>query len=116
MKLNEDKVPTTLDEAIQFLRESFSKGDIKAIKHPDFAGQGLHFTLGMYLRNNWSLWEKDTVLVQWFKKTYDIDHADDISGIILDSCFRDIRGEPRQDKKLAKRYLEHWEQMKESGA
>jgi hypothetical protein len=108
MKLNEDKVPITLDEAILFLRESFSKTDIKEIKRPGFDGQGLHFTLGMYLRNNWSLWEKDTKLVQWFKKTYNIDHADDISGIILDSCFRDIRKEPRKDKELAKRYIEHW--------
>ena len=62
----------------------------------------------MYLRNEWSLWEKDTKCVVWFKKNYGLDHADDISSIIMECVFADIRGEPRKDKELAKSYIEHW--------
>lgn len=110
MNLDQDRVPTNLDEAVELLIESLTPSEIKAIKDPKFCNQGFHFTLGMGLRNQWSMWHKDTILVQWFYKTYGIDHADDISSIILDCCFRDIRGETRRDKKLAKHYIERWKQ------
>lgn len=108
MKLNQDKVPINLEDAIQTLKEGLEPSDIEALKKPTFSPSQLHFTAGMALRNEWSLWEKDTILVTWFKKEYGLDHADDISGLILDCLYRDVIGEPRQDKALAKRFLDHW--------
>ena len=116
MKLNEDKVPCNLKEAITFLKESITNSELDAIKASAFINNGFHFTLGMHIRNAWSLWEKDTKLVQWFFKTYGVDFADDISKIILDSFFRDVRGEPRRDKKLAKQGKEHWKEMSQREA
>ena len=107
MKLNPDMVPVNLEEAVKTLKEGLTADDILEIKKPQFDGASAHFTVGMMLRNEWSLWEKDTILVRWFKENYGIDHADDISGLILDCLVRDIQGLPRRDKELANRYIEH---------
>lgn len=108
MKLNPDMVPINLEEAIKTLTEGLTPEDIAEIKRPNFVPSQVHMTVGIMLRNEWSLWDKDSILMRWFKKNYGIDHADDVSGLILDTFCRDIRGEPRRDKELAKRYIAHW--------
>lgn len=112
MKLNPDLVPINLEEAIKTLKEGLVEEDLTEIKKPNFDAACVHFTAGMALRNEWSLWDKDTILVKWFKENYGIDHADDISGLILDCLTRDIQGKPRRDKELAKRYIDHWKHLK----
>lgn len=112
MNLNQDKVPTNLDDALAIIKEGLSAEDTLTIKTPKFSPAMAHFTVGMMLRNEWSLWDENTVLVQWFKQTYGIQHADDISGIIIDCLEKDIKGLPRRDKELAKEYLDHWKKYK----
>ena len=114
MKLNEDRVPINLEEALIILKETLEPEDIEEIKNPESTSTQLHFSFGMYLRNEWSLWHKDTVLVEWFNKTYGIKHADDISGVILECLWNDVRGEPRKDKILAERSIEYWKRIKEN--
>lgn len=111
MQLNQDKVPATLDEAVQILKEGLSTADIAEIKTPKFDAARVHFTVGMMLRNEWSLWDKDSILVRWFQGRYGISHADDVSGLILDCLCRDVRGEPRKDKELAKKFIDHWKKQ-----
>jgi hypothetical protein len=111
MKLNPDIVPINLEEAIKTIKEGLTRDDLIEIKNPMFDSPRVHFTVGMMLRNEWSLWDKDTILVRWFKENYGIDFADDISGLILDCLTRDIQGLPRRDKELAKRYIQHWKDM-----
>ena len=111
MKLNPDMVPINLDEALKTLKEGLTPEDITEIKNPIFDAPRVHFTVGMMLRNEWSLWDKDSILVRWFKENYGIDFADDLSGLILDCLVRDIQGLPRRDKELAKRYIQHWKDM-----
>jgi hypothetical protein len=108
MMLNPDKVPSTLDDAIATIRSGMTDEDYTHINHPNFSPAQLHFSVGMMIRNEWSMWDKETILVKWFKSKYDIDHADDISGLILDCLHRDIIGQPRRDVELAKRYIAHW--------
>ena len=108
MKLNLDKVPSNLDEAVTILKEGLESKDYEFIKDPKSDSVDLHFGFGMYLRNEWSLWDKETVIVKWFKENYGIDHADDLSGIILDCLWQDIRGKPRRDKEKAQSFIEHW--------
>lgn len=108
MKINPDYVPYNLDDAVKTLKEGLTPDDIKEIKKETFDAAKVHFTVGMMLRNEWSLWEKDTILVKWFKKNYGIDHADDLSGLIIDCLVQDVQGKPRRDKELAKRYIDHW--------
>jgi hypothetical protein len=111
MKLNQDKVPINLEDAVSILKEGLDKDDIVEIKQPNFQPSQVHLSIGMLLRNEWSLWDKSTICVVWFKKNYGIDHADDISGLILHCLCADIRGEPRKDKELAKRYIDHWKKI-----
>lgn len=113
MTINPDKVPVTLDEAVALLKEGLDKSDIAIIKSPKFNSVMLHSNVGMVIRNEWSLWQPDTILIQWFEKTYGIFHADDVSGVILDCLCKDIRGEPRRDKEIAKECIEHWKKEAE---
>jgi hypothetical protein len=113
MKINQDKVPINLDDAVKTLHEGMSPEDVAEFKSKSFSPQQLHFGLGMLLRNEWSLWEKETILVKWFKENYGVDHADDISGLILDCLYRDIIDKPRRAEALAKQYIAHWKKQKE---
>lgn len=113
MKINPDKVPINLEDAVATLKEGLTADDIKEIKKDTFDAAKVHFTVGMMLRNEWSLWEKDTILVRWFKDNFGIDHADDLSGLILDCLVRDVQGLPRREKELAKRYINHWKSISE---
>lgn len=111
MTIDPDRVPVNLDEAVKILIDGLDMEDVAEIRRPRFNSSQLHFGLGMYLRNNWSLWEKDTILVKWFKDNYGVEHADDISGIILECMANDIRGESRRDKQLAESFIEHWKKV-----
>lgn len=111
MKLNPDLVPINLEEAVKTIKEGLTADDLIEIKNPMFDGARVHHTVGMMLRNGWSLWDTDSVLVKWFKENYSIDHADDVSGLILDCLVRDVQGLPRRDKALAKRYVQHQQDM-----
>ena len=112
MKIPADTVPINLDESVDFLKNNLETDDLEFIKDENSNATQCHFSLGMSLRNEWSLFEKDSHLVNWFKTTYGIEHAYDISGMILDCLWQDIRGLPRRDKELAERYKKHWESIK----
>ena len=106
-------VPINLEEALKTLKEGLTTEDLTEIKDPIFNAARVHFTVGMMLRNEWSLWDKDSILVRWFKENYGIDFTDDVSGLILDCLVRDIQGLPRRDKELAKRYIQHRKDMQD---
>lgn len=110
MNLNEDIVPTNLEEAVQLLKDSFDEKELKVVK--SLTPTKLHMSVGQFIRNQWSLWDVDNRLPQWFLKEYGVSHADDISGIILECLVADLNNRPRQDKTLAKEFIEHWEKHK----
>lgn len=105
MKISLDKIPETLDEAVYILKESIeTQNEEERLQSP----VGLHFGLGMYLRNNWKLWEKETPLVKWFISNFGIGHADDISGTILEALSASLEGREFDVKKHVQIYLNHW--------
>ena len=114
MTINQDKVPINLEDAVKTLRDGLDEKDVLTMKQPEFSPSQLHFSLGMLLRNEWSMWHKDTILVVWFKENYGIDHADDISGLILECLWNDLNGRPRTDKEFAKRCIAHWKKQKKT--
>lgn len=107
MNLNLDIVPSTLNEAVSLLKEALSESETERIKKVSVSQ--LHLSLGQFIRNEWSLWNDKNVLNIWFKKTYKIKHADDISSIILDCLLKDLNNQPRRDVVLANEFVEHWE-------
>lgn len=53
----------------------------------DTAMAQAHHGIGMWIRNNWGLWKEEGELFNWFKEN-EINHPDDMSGIILTSFYR----------------------------
>ena len=96
------------------LEDSFK--ELNAMLHPKLIEQirlnsegfmiGFHHGLGMWLRNNWSLW-KGGRLANYFRK-YLIWHPDDMSGIILNSYWRHLHNMPIELKEQALKYRGFW--------
>lgn len=106
------KHPKTLDEAIKMVLTNIDAADTEhIIKHGD---NGLHFGLGMYLRNNMGLWLADTPFKKDVKKRFKLfGHGDDCSGLILAGVVATLR---KQDiaaklKREAAGYRKHWEKQ-----
>lgn len=110
MNLNPDKVPSNLEEAVSLLKDALDEKEKSVIINLSVAK--LHMSVGQHIRNEWSLWNKENVITQWFKKKYGVDHADDVSAIIIECVIADLLGRPREDKKLAEEFIEHWEAHK----
>ncbi len=110
MNLNEDIVPANLDESVNVLNQSLTEQEKSLIK--EMSHVNLHLTVGQLIRNQWSLWDKDTILVKWFHNKYGIDHADDVSAVIMDCLVCDLNNTPRRADKLASDFKEHWETHK----
>ena len=85
-------IPTTLEEAIEEL--------IKLNIEPSKINT-------RWIRNEWKLWEGGK-LAQWFY-TKEIYHADDMSGIIVDSYEKTIKNESIDLEDQIKFYHKHWE-------
>ena len=111
--------PATLDEALDDLIMFFSREIdlIKKVEEEYFTGTS-HFGLGTFIRNTWFLWwyedsgyaewpDEKPELNKWFE-SIGIVHPDDMSGIILTSFYRKIKGIPIDLNCQIKRYQEHW--------
>lgn len=100
-------IPTNLDECFEELKSILStEVQIAIIKMPD-GPIGLHHGVGTWLRNNWKLWQPDSVLSKYFQ-TLGLHHADDMSGLILDSFWHHLRSEPLDIEGQVKKYKEYW--------
>jgi hypothetical protein len=110
MKLDEDRVPVDLDEAVKMIVEALQPDEVKNIQeaHEDRIRARTHHSIGQYIRNGWSLWQRDTPLSLWFAK-HGITHGDDKWGIIITSVIRQIRGVPRDLSGQIACYHEHWQ-------
>jgi len=101
------KIKADLDKALEK-----SPGIVEAVKESgENALMKMHFSLGMWLRNNWGLWsgyqEGPNELVKFFNEQ-GIYHADDMSGIILACYARLIRNESINFDAQLQVYFNHW--------
>jgi len=106
-KINLDRVPRTLCEAVAFITEGLEEKDRRAIlaaKSPAFA----HNTVGRYIRNSWSLWDPDCILTLHFRNVHKIWHVDDMSGLILHGVYCHVRNVDPDYNKEVKRYQDYW--------
>lgn len=93
---------------MQKLLAGLDEGDVIAIRANDFRTESVHFSLGRFLRNSWSLWDTNTVLVQHYRTVHSILHADDISGLILGDVSARVRGEVFDFAAQVAQYHAHW--------
>lgn len=106
MPFDADKVPSNLDQAVEMMLAAIPEEDRERLKSVDPVE--FHHSSGRWFRNNWSLWDKETVLVQWFIRELKIGHADDISGTLMSAVWAKLRGEPFDAVEHVKKYHAHW--------
>ncbi len=105
-------IPKDLNDCFSELNRLLKKEDIEKIRSGEIEPIEMHFGLGMGLRNNWGLWGGSR-LAKYFN-VMGIHHPDDMSGIILDSYARHLKGEPLKLDEQVGYYKKFWEQMKEN--
>jgi len=81
---------------------------IKCLPIGDFS-KLVHMNFGMYLRNTWGLWGGSELS----KNLYHMGvlHPDDMTGIILDSYQRKLKGKELDLKRQINHYHDHWKMM-----
>ena len=100
-------IPKDLPDCIRQLDSMLNKEDKDYIRKE--GAVSVHFSLGMWLRNNWGLWGGSRL------KTYfndnGIQHPDDMSGVILDCYVKHLKNEEVNYKRMlrdARRAEEKW--------
>lgn len=106
---NNTYIPSNLEEAVNHVIQNMDKDSIEAIKKSTSMHE-FHFTTGMAMRNDWGLWSGSS-LRSWFVDR-GIDHADDMSGIIMKAIWCRVQDEDfNLDQEIAK-YQEYWSKVK----
>lgn len=71
--------------------------------------------IGRRIRNETLMWDENSVVHKYFKEKFNVEHADDMSGIVLHCVYRDRNGLKRECKKLAEGYRQFWSRIKYGG-
>ena len=109
---SKENIPATLEECFVKLDKILDSESIKKItsmKEDEIFN--LHFSLGMWIRNNWGLWE-GSELSKWFN-SLGIYHPDDMSGIILQSYWRYKHNQPVKLEEQIQIYKNYWKKRNE---
>lgn len=129
--MSEEKIeieqPKDLEGCFAYLNEHLKdKAMFKDTLEDNIHGM-THFSMGMWMRNNWHLWwspelasrfvdkgypQEKPALVKYFNEVLNIDHADDMSGIIIQSYHRHLNGKELNLEAQVKRYHNHWKKVK----
>jgi Domain of unknown function (DUF6794) len=84
--------PVTIDEAVGVAIANLSDEDkarIAAMLESELIG--LHFSLGMWIRNNLGLWQGNDALMQAIRDRDPTIHPDDVSIMIIEAIWRRLR-------------------------
>lgn len=80
----QDEMPATVDEAVSCLADTLpaeSLDQLKALAEKDIINT--HFGLGMYVRNHFGLWNRESRIMQDAKQRFNITDEDDVSAEII---------------------------------
>lgn len=109
--------PTNLYHAIMELDSALNQNSKeKIIQSNKFCMSSLHFGFGMFLRNKWGLWNRDSKLYQQFHKS-GITHPDNVSGIILRTYWTYLKTgkiDLAYEIKSSERAIRNWKSQKKS--
>ncbi len=104
-------IPKNLDDCFVQLEKILQPADLEKMKVGSEKDMILyHRSLGLWMRNNWGLWSGSR-LKQYFNEL-GIHHPDDMSGIILDSFWRHLHGQPIRLEEQIKSYQDYWKKEK----
>lgn len=113
-KIIQKKLPINLNEAISYLNNDWSLVEKRKFKNlpEDKAVTSLHFSTGLWIRNNWIHGDRDTALVNYFHRI-GIYAADDISSIIITSFHRKLNHKPLDLNGQILPYKSYWKSIKD---
>lgn len=103
-------IPTNLDEAIKAcykIADDKQKEEIRTRPEEDMIE--FHQGVGRWIRNKWGLWSGGPLYDHF--KTLGLWHADDMSGVILTSFCRHLKGKPLDVEGQVKFYLDFWKKQ-----
>lgn len=84
-------IPKDLNDCFVRLSVGLNHESINKIKNtPDSAIGDLHFSLGLWIRNNWKLWGRSRLQLYFMDRG--VNHPDDMSSLILCSYHRYLNG------------------------
>jgi hypothetical protein len=109
----ESEVPKTLEECFEKLKVLIVE-DLKVFKETKEKDLSrFHFTLGMWIRNNWKLWSEEVHPLKKYFLDLGLFHADDMSHIIIVSFWRHLNNKPLEVKTQVKFFIDYWLKEKE---
>ncbi len=104
-------IPRNLEECLSELNRLWDSAFVDKFKRTEESELAkYHFTLGIWLRNNWGLWKGDT-LARWFN-SIGIVHPDDMSGIIIQSYWRELNSKPIDLDVQVQYYQDFWKKSR----
>ncbi|MBP7809683.1 MAG: hypothetical protein KA163_10350 [Bacteroidia bacterium] len=108
------KKPKTIDEAVSCLEKKFKKKEKAFYKNlsENDALIEMDSKVGVWIRNEWIRFTKDTTLRSTFHQM-GITHADDMSDIIITSYYRKLKNLPLNIESEVKRCKEYWTPVRE---
>ncbi len=107
-------IPKNLTEALTNLNDSWNaakKNDFKNKPEIDAVAE-LHFSTGLWIRNNWVRGHRSDSLYQYFKKL-GLQSPDDISDVILSSFHRKLNNRPIELQKQVAIYVGYQKTIEE---
>lgn len=102
--------PTTVKATVDQIVQNLSPHERAFILEQE-SPVGIHFTAGMSLRNDLSLWSKNSPIRRDAVDNYGISHADDISGLIFKWVWALIRNEKFDHQAIVEGYEKHWQNV-----
>ncbi len=108
--MNKFEIPNNLEETYKIIDNLDIVGKKDWLKTNEEESISIsHMGLGMWIRNNFKLWEEKSELKNWFIDNYFIDHPDDISAIILMYYHQKKNGNKINLKQKLCSFYSHWE-------
>lgn len=123
MPMQYDPIPSTYEDAKWQIIKGLTREELEFIRgQPTAAICHMSFMIvqtpvtwnisGMAIRNAWNLWgaqeDTSTLLREEFISRFKLGHADDMSGMLLDEVWAEVKGESFSRKEQVLRYHNHW--------
>lgn len=110
----QEQMPRNVDEAIKFFEKQWTEKQKQDFKNKPETGAvtELHFSVGLWIRNNWIYGERDKALSEYFLKL-GIHAPDDMSSIILISLHRRLNNKPIDLNEQVNAYKAAWKPVLE---
>jgi hypothetical protein len=106
---NKINLPKNLDEAVLYFQQTWTKEELDSFKviEERKAITDIHFSSGMWLRNNWIRGERDTAFTNYFH-SLGIFAPDDISSIVFTTLHRTLNKKSIQLEEQIEFYKKYW--------